>query len=150
MSGSRNGAATQISREEKCVFYIHCFGHAFNLAVADTIKRSKVCRDALETTLEITKLVKLSPKRNATFDRIKTIATSCTCCTVCSVQRHITNFRCFNHLADDLSRDTMVSFCSNVPQADARPAPIPFPPLLFNPLVSPAWTSRLKNISTMA
>ena len=68
MSGSRNGVATQIAREENRALYVHCFGHALNLAVADTVKQSKVCRDALEIALEVTKLVKFSPKRNAAFN----------------------------------------------------------------------------------
>ena len=41
------------------------------MAVEDCIKNSKVCREALETAFEISKLIKISPKRNATFDRIK-------------------------------------------------------------------------------
>ena len=71
MSESRNGVATQIMAEEKRVVYTHCYGHALNLAVGDAIKQSKVCRDALETAFEISKLVKFSPKKNAAFDRIK-------------------------------------------------------------------------------
>ena len=71
MSESRSGVATQISREEKRALYTHCFWHALNLAVVDAIKQSKVCRDAMETAFEITKLIKFSPKRNAAFDRIK-------------------------------------------------------------------------------
>lgn len=73
MSRRRNEVATQIAREENRALYIHCFGHALNLAVADTVKQSKVCRDALEIALEVTKLVKFSPKRNAAFDRIKSV-----------------------------------------------------------------------------
>ena len=71
MSGCRNGVATQILREEKRALYTHCFGHALNLAVADTIKQSKICQDAMGTAFEITKLIKFSLKRNAAFDRIK-------------------------------------------------------------------------------
>ena len=37
--------------------------------VADTVKHSKVCRDALDTAFEITRLIKFSPK--TAFDRIK-------------------------------------------------------------------------------
>ena len=62
MSGSRNGVATQIMREEKRAVYTHCYGHSLNLAVGDTIKRSKVCREALETAFEITKLIKFLPR----------------------------------------------------------------------------------------
>ena len=71
MSGSRNGVATQIIAEEKRAIYTHCFGHALNIAVGDAIKLSKVCRDALETAFEISKLIKFSPKRNAAIDCIK-------------------------------------------------------------------------------
>ena len=70
MSGSRNGIATQII-EEECAVYTHCCGHALNIAVGHAITQSKICRDALETTFEISKLIKFSPKRNAAIDRIK-------------------------------------------------------------------------------
>lgn len=69
MTGSRNGVAVQIAREEKRVLYmyIHCFAHVLNLAVADTITASKVCKDALDTAMEITKLIKFSPKKECYF-----------------------------------------------------------------------------------
>ena len=67
MRGSRNGVAVQIAREEKRVLYIHCFAHVLNLAVADTITASKVCKDALDTAMEITKLIKFSPKKECYF-----------------------------------------------------------------------------------
>ena len=51
--------------------YTLCFGHALNIAVVDAIKQSEICRDALETAIEISKLIKFSPKRNAAFDHIK-------------------------------------------------------------------------------
>ena len=72
MSGSKNGVATQICSEEKRALYVHCHAHALNLAVGDCIKHSKVCREALETAFEISRLIKFSPKRNAAFDKIKT------------------------------------------------------------------------------
>ena len=58
---------------ENRALYVHCLGHALNLAVADTVKQSKVCLDGLEIALEVTKLVKFSPKRNAAFDQIKSV-----------------------------------------------------------------------------
>ena len=39
MTGVRNGVAKQISSEESRAVFIHCYGHALNLAVADTIKQ---------------------------------------------------------------------------------------------------------------
>ena len=71
MSGSKNGVASQITRVEKRALYMHCYGHALNLAVGQTVKQSKICCEALEVAFEITKLIKFSPRRNALFDRIK-------------------------------------------------------------------------------
>ena len=58
MSGSRGGVATKLQQEEPRAVYTHCYGHALNLACGDTIKKSKVMRDALDTAYEIVKLVK--------------------------------------------------------------------------------------------
>ena len=44
------------------------YGHALNLAASDTVK---VFRDVLDTVLEITKLLKFSPKREAHFTKLK-------------------------------------------------------------------------------
>ena len=57
MSGSRNGVVTSIKAEEPCALYTHCYGHALNLACADSIKKCKVMKDALDTTHGITKLI---------------------------------------------------------------------------------------------
>ena len=56
--------------EEKALF-THCYTHALNLAVSDAIKNSELKKEALETTHEITKLIKESPKRDAKLDTIK-------------------------------------------------------------------------------
>ena len=64
MSGARKGVAAMIKQEESRALYMHCYGHALNLAVADTVKQSKVCRDVLDTAFERTRLIKFSLKRN--------------------------------------------------------------------------------------
>jgi len=61
MSGIRNGVAAQLSKGEARAVYTHCYGHSLNLAAADTIKSSRVMKSALDTTHEISKLVKYSP-----------------------------------------------------------------------------------------
>ena len=61
MSGVRSGVSTQIIKEEKWAIYTHCYAHALNLAIGETIKRSKVCCDALDVAFEISKLIKFSP-----------------------------------------------------------------------------------------
>ena len=71
MSGAKNGVAKQLADIEKQALHTHCYCHALNLAIADTIRQSKVCHDALDVAFEITKLIKFSPKRSAIFDRIR-------------------------------------------------------------------------------
>ena len=71
MSGIRSGVSTHIIKEDKRTVYTHCYVHALNLAIGETIKCSRVCCDALDVTFEISKLIKFSPKRNALFDEIK-------------------------------------------------------------------------------
>ena len=71
MNGARKGVAKLIDQEESCVIYMHCYGHALNLAVCNCMKSSKICKDSQDTAFEITKLIKFSPKRNAAFDQIR-------------------------------------------------------------------------------
>ena len=49
----------------------HSYGHALNLALGYAIKQSKVCRDALDTVFEVSKLIGFSPKQNYALDCIK-------------------------------------------------------------------------------
>ena len=39
MSGVRRDIATQFLSEEPCALYSHCYGHALNLAIGNTIKQ---------------------------------------------------------------------------------------------------------------
>ena len=58
MSSSKRGVSKLISDLEPRAVYIHCYGHALNMAASDTLKQSKLMKDALEITWEITKLIK--------------------------------------------------------------------------------------------
>ena len=49
----------------------HCYCHALNLAAGDSVKKSQLMKCALETTHEITKLIKESPRRDAIFKGLK-------------------------------------------------------------------------------
>ena len=71
MSGSRSGVAKLVMDIEPRALYTHCYGHSINLAVSDAIKLSKPVKSALETTHEITKLIKYSPRREEIFRRLK-------------------------------------------------------------------------------
>ena len=51
---------------------MHCHAHALNLACGDSIKNCKLMQNALETSLEISKLVKKTPKRKSQLITIHT------------------------------------------------------------------------------
>ena len=70
MSGRKSGVAKQIMDLEHRALYTHCYGHALNLAVGDSIKNIKIMEDTLDTTYEITKLIKKSPKREVILKKI--------------------------------------------------------------------------------
>ena len=42
MSGAKKGTASQICSEEPRAIFIHCYGHALNLAVGNTVKRNHI------------------------------------------------------------------------------------------------------------
>ena len=71
MSGRRSGVATQLASEEPRALYTHCYGHALNLAVGDVMKQHKSMHDALDVALEISKLLKKSPRRDSLFEKLK-------------------------------------------------------------------------------
>ncbi len=71
MSGAKKGVAKDISDVEPRAVYTHCYGHALNLSVGDCIKQSKVMKATLDIVAEISKLIKKSPKRDSSFERLK-------------------------------------------------------------------------------
>ena len=64
-------AAKEIKSIEPRALYLHCYGHSLNLAVADTLKGVKVMSDVMDHALEICKLLKYSPRRDAIFHKLK-------------------------------------------------------------------------------
>ena len=71
MSGRKSGVVTRLCSAEPRAVFTHCYGHSLNLACSDAIKQCKLMQDALDTTHEITKLIKKSPARDAIFKRLK-------------------------------------------------------------------------------
>ena len=71
MSGSKSGVAKRIMDEEPRAVFTHCYCHSLNLAAGDLVKKSRLLKAALETTYEITKLIKKSPRRDAIFKGLK-------------------------------------------------------------------------------
>ena len=76
MSGTRGGVAALTQQEESRVIYTHCYGHALNLACGDAVKTCSIMKDALDTSYEVIKLVKKSPRRDAALQKIKKTAIS--------------------------------------------------------------------------
>ena len=62
MTSAKKRIAKEIQDVEKQAVFIHWYGHALTLACGDAEKGCKVLKSALETTQEMTKLVKFSPK----------------------------------------------------------------------------------------
>ena len=72
MQGVRNDVATQILQIQPKALYTHCYGHSLNLACQDTIRSIKPLRDALDTTFELSKLLKYSASTSAGSGSIST------------------------------------------------------------------------------
>ena len=64
--------AKPIKLEKPNALLTHYFTHSLNLAVSDAIKESKVIKNSLERTFEITKLIKRLPKQYGKLEDIKT------------------------------------------------------------------------------
>jgi len=71
MSGIKSGVAKRLRDIEPRAIFTHCYGHSVNLAACDTLKQMRLLSDAVDTAYEITKLIKLSPRRQVIFDTLK-------------------------------------------------------------------------------
>ena len=67
MVGIRSGVTTVLQREEPRAILTHCYGHSLQLAVCDTVKQVKVMQDALDTTYENYKVVKILSKERCSL-----------------------------------------------------------------------------------
>ena len=73
MAGARGGVAAKMQQIEPRAVFTHCYGHALNLSVNDTIKGCTTMKDCLDTCFELVKHIKFSPKREAILTRIKEV-----------------------------------------------------------------------------
>ena len=71
MSGHKSGVATVLQSEEPRAVYTHCYRHALCLACSDAAKNCKITKDALDTSNELIKLVKNSPRHDAMLQKLK-------------------------------------------------------------------------------
>ena len=68
MVGKKNGIFLQ---DESRAVFTSCYVHSLNLAINDTIKGGKTMKYSLEVALEISKLIKKSPKRDTMLQKLK-------------------------------------------------------------------------------
>ena len=71
MSGAKCGVGKLINDDEPRTVHTHCHGHALHLSVGDTVKQCRVMQFGLGTVYEISKLIKKSPKRNTSLQKLK-------------------------------------------------------------------------------
>lgn len=53
------------------LYSLLCYEHSVSLAICDNIKQSRLTRNTLDTTFEISKLIKVSPKHQRIFEKLK-------------------------------------------------------------------------------
>ena len=63
--------ATIIKRDDSKCLLTHCYCHALNLAVGDTVKNVPLLKETLEDAYEPTTLIKYLPKRQAALKNIQ-------------------------------------------------------------------------------
>ena len=71
MLGKRSSVAAQMKRVQPKAIETHCHGHSLNLSVKDILKSNRLINDLLEIIVEITKLIKFSPKREQLLGAVK-------------------------------------------------------------------------------
>ena len=71
MYGIKNGVSNKILSENPKVFFACFFGHALNLAVGDMVKNARFLKDSMDTTYDISNLIKKSPKGDAMLQKIR-------------------------------------------------------------------------------
>ena len=71
MTVAKAGVAAKIEEIEPRAVFTHCYGHSLNLSVSDTIKHLPAMKDCIDTSFELVKLIKFSPKRDAMLCELK-------------------------------------------------------------------------------
>ena len=69
--GCRSGVAAQLAQDEPRALFTHYYGHGLNLACQDTIKDITPIKNALDTALELSNLLKYSAKGKSEYTRLQ-------------------------------------------------------------------------------
>ena len=69
----QTSVAPNIKSDERRTAFTHVYYYCINIAASDTdsMKTSRIMKDALEPTHKITRLIKYSPKREAKLKQIR-------------------------------------------------------------------------------
>ena len=70
MSGHINGVAAQIQRVEPSAIFVHCLAHCTNLCLQEVGKQILCVREALDLVMELSQLIRYSPKRLTLFESL--------------------------------------------------------------------------------
>lgn len=70
MSGHINGVAAQIQRVEPGAIFVHCLAHCTNLCLQEVGKQILCIREALDLVMELSQLIRYSPKRLSLFESL--------------------------------------------------------------------------------
>ena len=71
MSGHISGVATCIQEIEPTAVFVHCLGHCTNLCLHSLGKQSLCVREALDLVMELSQLIRFSPKRSSLFEALQ-------------------------------------------------------------------------------
>ena len=67
--GHLRGVVTQLEREEPSALRVHCFAHCLNLCPQNVAQKCQPIRNALDSVMELSQLIRYSPKRSLVFQQ---------------------------------------------------------------------------------
>ena len=71
MMGHLSGVAQQIQSEQPAAIKVHCLAYSLNLCLQDASKKCQPIRNALDNIMELSQLIRFSPKRALVFQQCK-------------------------------------------------------------------------------
>ena len=71
MMGHLSGVAIQLQSEQPSAIKVHCLVHSLNLCLQDTAKKCQPVRSALDNIMELSQLIRYSPKRTLVYEQCK-------------------------------------------------------------------------------
>ena len=71
MSGHLNGVAARIQQDVPSALFVHCLAHCTNLCLQSVGRLCLPIRDAIDLVMELSKLIRYSPKRTALFETLQ-------------------------------------------------------------------------------